>query len=298
VDAPADKGALVLVFGSGDSDTPLVDLTWKLVPVDEASAGYFMRAPSLRDPAAKRLPYFAPFLEHADRLIAEDAYLELGHAAYDEVAQASAGIEQAKLRRWIADPGVLPEHKGLYGMLLGFARTAEDRRANTELLERLVLTPEDDFRAGFDGMLGGYLLLKGQDGLKLIEERLLANPRAAHGDVRHAMTALRFYQEYGREIPSSRLAEAAARLLERPEFAAAVIVDLGRWRYWPSLDRIAALYEQEPYAERATRRAIVGYLLACPLPAAREHLRRLRSSDPQGVADAEQAITVFGGASR
>ncbi|HEV7222256.1 MAG TPA: hypothetical protein VGN42_06100, partial [Pirellulales bacterium] len=74
--------------------------------------------------------------------------------------------------------------------------------------------------------MGGYLMAAGEPALELIEHKYLADPRAASGDVRHAMTALRFYHEYGREIPAERLARALRKLLVRQEFAAAAIVDL------------------------------------------------------------------------
>jgi len=45
------------------------------------------------------------------------------------------------------------------------------------------------------GIFGGYLIAVGEPALELIEDRYLANPTAANGDVRHAMTALRFYHE-------------------------------------------------------------------------------------------------------
>ena len=45
----------------------------------------------------------------------------------------------------------------------------------------------------------------------------------------------------------------------------------------------------------ATRRAIVGYLLACPAAAATTQLRRLREIDASGVAAAEQVLSSVGG---
>ena len=129
----------------------------------------------------------------------------------------------------------------------------------------------------------------------MIETRYLGNPRAADGDVRHAIVALRFYQEFGRDIPLERLSEALARVLARPEFAAMAITDLARWNDWKSLPRISRLYEDPAYVDPAIRRAIVGYLLACPAPEARTELLRLRSRDPAGVAEAEQILSRTSG---
>ncbi len=179
--------------------------------------------------------------------------------------------------------------KGFYGLALGLSTDAATRQANAEFLRRLVVAPQDDFRAGFDGILGGYLLLAGQEGLQLVESRYLADPRAADGDVRHTMTALRFYREYGHEIPPERLCAALERLLDRSEFAAAAITDLARWKAWNAAGRIARLYTAG--AEATTRRAVVGYLLACPTPEAARELARLRTLDEGGVAEAQRILS-------
>ncbi len=227
-------------------------------------------------------------------LVAEDAYLEFGHAPFDVVAQNVELLPMERVRRWLVDPNVPGRRKGFYGLALGLADRPRDRSANAALLRRQILAPENDFRAGFDGVLGGYLLLEGEPGLALIESRYLADPGAAVGDVRHAMTALRFYHEYGHAIPQERLCRAMRRLLDRQEFAEAAIVDLARWQDWDALDEITALYGRPEYAQAGIRRAIVGYLLACPEQEASAALATLRAMDPQGVADAERILRQVG----
>ena len=212
-------------------------------------------------------------------------------ATFDEVASVADVLPLTRMPDWLTDPKVPPERKGFYGLALGLARDPGSRRAGAEVLRQLILAPEDDFRAGFDGIIGGYLLLAGREGLELVETHYLANRRAADGDVRHAMAALRFYHEYGRDIPTARLQSALRTVLARPEFAAAAVTDLARWQDWSALARIVALYVKPGYADPTIRRAIVGYLLACPERQAREALARLRLVDPQGVAAAEQVLS-------
>ena len=241
-------------------------------------------------PAAERLRYFASFLEHVDAIVAEDAYLEFGHAPFDVVAQSADVLPAERLRAWLVDAKVPPSRKGFYGLAIGLSTDAATRRANADFLRALILAPADDFRAGFDGMLGGYLLLAAEPGLELVESRYLADPARRDGDVRHAMTALRFYHEYGHEISNDRLSSALARLLERREFAAAAITDLARWKAWDTSGRVAQLYS-DPAVDAATRHAVVGYLLACPTADAATELARLRKLDPRGVAEAERILS-------
>lgn len=290
LDLAARPGTLLLVFGNGPPDAALEALEWHAEKVNEASYAYFARAPS-KGTAAGRLAYFIRFLEHADPLVSEDAYLEFAHAPFDVVEQVAAQLPRERMRAWLVDSGVPPHRKGFYALGLGLSRDPQERRANAELLRTLIVAPEDDFRAGFDGILGSYLLLEGDAGLTLVESRYLADAAAADGDVRHALAAIRFYNEYGREIPQARLRAAVRHLLARPEFAEAAVTDLARMRGWEALDEIANLYARPGFDQPRTRRAIVGYLLACPEPQALRALERLRKTDPEGVAEAEEVLS-------
>jgi hypothetical protein len=286
--SPATEEGWKVPAQPGTSPAPAV--SWSIVPVNELSWGYFVQSPPLRENAARRLRYFARYLEHEDAQVAEDAYLEFAHAPYHVVAEAAAALDQARLRAWVASDAVPSARKGFYAMALGMATLPADRQRNAELLGEQVRHPGIDQKAGLDGVLGGYLLLRGEEALEQIERQFLANPMSADGHVRHALTALRFYYEFGTEIPHDRQRQALRLLLDRPEFAAAVIADLARCEDWPSADRIASLFAAPRYDAPATRRAIVGFLLVCPGDAARKHLARLRSIDPKTVADVEQAL--------
>jgi hypothetical protein len=275
------------------------DLAWTMIGVNETSYGYFVRAPAARGTPGERLKYFVRFLEHADPLVAEDAYQEFGHAKFDDVAAVADQLPYGKMRDWLQDASMPQARKGFYAISLALAKAdgkadgknEADRRANVALLKRLVGDPASDFRAGFDGALGGYLLIDGDAALDVIEKRFFADPRAADGDVRHAMAALRFYWEFGRQIKPQRLRAAMRRLLDRAEFAPPAIIDLARWEDWDALDRVAALYDRPGYPQPGTRRAVVAYLDACPAAAAAAKLAELRRRDPQGVRDAEAALS-------
>lgn len=290
LDLAVRPGMLLVVFGTAANEST-TEVAWHGVAVDETSYAYIARLPAANLATARRLEYFADRLEHANPVVAEDVYLEFGHARLEDVAAVIPRVPMDRVRRWLLDPQVRPERKGFYGLALGLATDPADRRANAELLRRWIETPDDDFRAGFDGALGGYLMLEGEQALAVIVERYLANPHAADGDVRHAQAALRFYHEYGRAIPPARLAEATRHLLVRREFAESAIVDLARWQDWAALASIEPLYARADYPQPSTRRAVVGFLLACPGAEAAGALARLRASDPRGVAEAERALS-------
>jgi hypothetical protein len=301
-DAPVQQGTLALLLGTPDTQPTTGHgqlttdkLQWTAIPLDEAGAGYVTAAPDMRQPSAKRLAFFGRFLEHANPLIADDAYEEFAHATFDQTAEAVAKLSQNDLRRWLIDPQVPQQRKGFYALALGLAKNESDREANGKLLRARILAKESDFRAGFDGVLAGYLLLAGRTALELIESRYLLDAKAADGDVRSALKALRFYHDFGHDIPPDRIAAAEQHVLDRPEFAAEAITDIARWQDWRVVERVAALYERKEYSGPLIRRAIVGYLKTCPEPAAATALVHVRHRDPTGVAEAEKELSALSG---
>ncbi len=294
-DIHVKQGTLVLLVGNGEAGAAVKELQWTAIPLDEAAFAYVAQEPDLRQPSVKRLAFFAKYLEHPNRMLADDAYLEFGHASYDQTAEVAAKLSMSDLRRWLDDPKLPPERKGFYALALGFAKGQSDREQNKKHLRARIDAPANDFRAGFDGLLAGYLLVDGRAALDLIQTRYLADPKAADGDVRSALKALRFYHEYSRDVPADKVAAAVARVLARPEFAAEALADLARWKYWPIADQVAGLYEQKEYADPTIGRAIVGYLKACPEAKAAAALDRLRKADPDGVEEAEKYLAAVSG---
>jgi hypothetical protein len=113
--------------------------------------------------------------------------------------------------------------------------------------------------------------------------------------VRSAISALRFYHEYGKEIPAARQNESMRQLLKRPEFAAEAIADLARWEDWEAISSVVALYDGPSDYQPGLRRSVVGYLSACPLKGGSEELAKLRERDPKGVGEAENHLRKLGG---
>jgi hypothetical protein len=286
------EGKLAILFATPDDAKDRVDhWDWSTAFANEALLGYFAAAPDLRQPPARRLAFFVRYLEHADRDIARDAYLEFAHASYEDVLAVADKFDFAAVRRWLTSERVPEERKGFYGLVLGMAKRDGEKADNRALLKRLILEDRSDFRAGFDGMLAGYLLLAGQAGLEQITERYLTNASAKHGDVRHATSALRFYYEYGPSELRGLVARGVLPLVDRPEFAAAAIIDLARWERWEALDQVESAYGR-PQSDGPTRRSVVGFLTVCPTPEAAAALQRLRKQDPAGLEAIEKSLLL------
>jgi hypothetical protein len=160
-------------------------------------------------------------------------------------------------------------------------------------LERAILAEGSDLRAGYDGLLGGLLVARGEAAVDWFRSHGLLAADTRTGDARHALAALRFAWEYlAAEVPREKLAAAAAELLVNPAVAADVVVDLARWQHWATIDDVAALWGRLGAADPLVRRAVAGYLTACPLEQAKRHAAAIAATDSEAWAAAVAAASL------
>ena len=228
--------------------------------VTQAGFDYMKLSPKPDKPAAERLAYFLKYLEHPDKMIGDDAFGEFANASYADVVRLAKDMPHDKLRGWLTAKETSAGRLGLYGMMLGLCGTDADAK----VMEQKILETTDDFRLGIDGVMGGFLLLTGDKGLSVIDEKKLKDKKAPFSETYAAMQALRFMWQYGdNRIPAERLRQSMRILLERPELADLVIADLSRMKDWSVQDRLMTMYDEEAYNVPSIKRAIVRYMLAC-----------------------------------
>lgn len=291
----AVDGTAVLFGDRRDAEDPT---SWSAVAANEGVIGYVAAAPPLQEPAAERLTWFARRLEHPDPAIAADAFLEFGLAPYEAVRDAVAVFDAAKLRAWVRDGAVDQRRRGFYGLALGLvaATRPAERVESISVLRGAIEAPADDFRAGFDGLLGGVLVAKGEAGLEYLAGRGLLEPQARPVDQRHMLAALRFaWESLAETIPRAVVADATRRLLAAPVVAADAATDLARYRHWAAVDDVAALWDRLGRDDPLVRRAVAGYLTACPFPEARRRLDALAAMDPERLREAVDAAALPAG---
>ncbi|MEY3205322.1 MAG: hypothetical protein RLZZ21_1653 [Planctomycetota bacterium] len=273
-------------------------MSWSAVAANEGVIGYVATAPSVEQPAAQRLAWFAQRLEHPDPMVAADAFLEFGLAPYEAVRDAAAAFDGEKLRAWVRNGAADQRRRGFYGLALGLvaATRPAERARSIRALHEAIEAPADDFRAGFDGLLGGVLVAEGEAGLAYLTGRGLLGPEARPVDQRHTLAALRFaWESLAETIPRGAVAEATRRLLAADVVAADAAIDLARYRYWAAVDDVAALWERAGNDDPLVRRAVAGYLMACPLPEAGRWLDVLAAAEPERLREAVDAAALPAG---
>ncbi|MEQ9411519.1 MAG: hypothetical protein RIK87_27645 [Fuerstiella sp.] len=258
----------------------------------------------------ERLAYFLDFLQHPELTVANDAYAEFAAAPYEVITPLSDRMPREELRQWVMDPDTPVTRIGLYGLLLGLCGNQED----AEAMKHKILNPDSDFRLGIEGVMSGYLLITGEDGLKVLEDSKMNSKTYINKDGEEVklpfsetyatMQTLRFMWTYEPDrIPKERLKESMRHLLSRPELADLVIADLARWKDWGVQEQLMDMYENEEFDIPSIKRAIVRYLYYCSedkeegaevVPeyavAAAERLKVLEEKDPKTVRNAKRFL--------
>lgn len=297
-----DKTAQYLLLGPS---TRVLD--WQIPrEVSEAGWKYLSDLPSpVTSPTAKteRLRYFVKYLQHPELAISNDAYGEFASAKYETIKALRDEFPREELTKWIADPDTPVTRMGLYGLLLGLCGDDEAAAA----MKKKILTPETSFRLGIEGVISGYLLITGEQGLEVLEDKIIKSTtwKNSDGEVKKVpfsevfavMQALRFMWTYEPDrINKDRLKQSMHELLERPELSDLVIADLSRWEDWSKQDRLMAMYDEDNYAIPSVKRAIIRYLFFASkqtvgeteeptdsAKAATKNLNQLELKDPKTV---------------
>ncbi len=292
---PGKKGNLFLLLGTKGTSIDWGDP----IEVTETSYHYISQAPAPEEKTSKRLRYFMKFMEFPDQMISNDAYAEFANAPYEDITPLAKDLPREKIRKWIVDPETPVTRLGLYGLLLGLC----GQEADIAFMEKKINEPTKDFRLGIDGVISGYLLLTGAEGLDKIDQSKFVPKDVAFSETYAAMPALRCMWTYGDErISKERLRQSMQLLLERAELADLVVADLARWNDWSVLDRLMEMYGSEDYNIPSIKRAIVRYLLVASkgknkkgdgpdaetTEKAKQLLDKLRKEDPKTVQSAER----------
>ena len=179
--------------------------------------------------------------------------------------------------------------------MIGLWGTQPDKKVEvSKYLHDYLSNATSDYQAGVNGLMGGYLICSGEPALDFLQNKFLIDPKSPEGFTRHAMNAVRFYWEYGKDIPEEKIKHAMTVLLAKERYAVEIIPDLIRWKAWEGLDRVIEVYKLTKDDARL-KRSCIAFLLYCPLPAAKSAFENFRKSDPEFIKQAEKRILLFNG---
>jgi len=279
-----------LIYGADDSG----EIYWSApLPLTARAVEYLTRElPQAPPEGVERLRYFVPRLRHPEPFIADDAYAEFARTEYDVVQQLRPYLSRTELREWIEDEKTNTPHRRLYLTLLGLCATKDD----AEWLRALIPVEQakEPTDRSLDALVACYLTITGEEGLEWVEKEILRKPNPVFADVNAVVLALRFHGEQEKVIDRERLAASMRLVLNHPNWVDTVVADLARWKDWSALERLVEIYRDADDQHRYVRVPIVQYMKACPLPEAKEALKKLEAIDPQAVRRASSIFLPFG----
>jgi hypothetical protein len=291
------------------------------------------KLPGLPPSGADRLAFFQEYLENDDPLLAQDSYDEFARAPYEEVLALAPRMHHDKLVKWIADLEINPSRRRLYLTMLGACGTKND----LPLLESMIVSDfskmepelngivatglamrgplclpgwievvqqcERQKKLGLDALVACYLKLRGAEGLDLIDERFLKDPKVDYTHIYSTIMALRFHGDQNTGVlPKERLLTSMRLLLDNPDFADQVVLDLSRWEDWSVLDRLVKMFKESD-KKGYVRQPVVTYLTVAAEQSgevgtrAAAALAELEQFDPETVKQA-RSLMAFGALSR
>ncbi len=324
----ADRERIFLIMGLG-----LDGLDWTTpLPLSPEAVDYVRQLSGVPASGADRLAFFQEYFEHPEPLLAQDAYDEFARAPYADVQALGPRMHHDQLVKWIADLEISPSRRRLYFTMLGVCGGNDD----LPLLEAMILSDFDAIepylqplvgsgltmggpvglpmwnevvqqderrkKLGLDALVACYLTLRGADGLELIDERFLTNPETEYTHVYSTIMAMRFHGDETNVLPRERLLASMRLLLDNPDFADQVILDLSRWDDWSVLDRLVEMFKSADN-DGYVRQPIVTYLTVASEqpgdvgPRAADALAELERLDPKTVEQA-RSLMAFGALGR
>jgi len=287
----AAKGELMIVFGI-EAD----GFVWQgALPLGAAGEKYLDAVLKLPAGGPERLAFFLPRLRDENEAIANDAFAEFARTPYEQVIQLKDHLDRDELWRQTRDEKTTTTLRRLLVTLLGTCGTSEDAQG----LRELILSGDEEKMRGLDALIGNYLVLVGESGLRDIEQSFLAGDKIAGREVPYEQTyaaiqAIRFIGQETKRIDRARLAASLRLLLDRPLLADLVIADLARWEDWSAVEPLARLFRISDGENSFVRPNVIRYLQACPTPEGKRQLEALSKLDPQAVAQASLAFPLGG----
>jgi len=252
----------------------------------DAVVSYLKKATALPNDPVARLRFYFEYLEHAEKEIATDAFLEFAKADDRYIGEAARAFPAEKVRGWLKSDKTPPERVGVYAFLLGVCGTAED----ASLLQAMLNDPSDRMRNAYDGILSGLLHQKPREGWDLVHAGL-ADGRTAL-PLRLAMVrAVRVLYTWRPEQNKADTLKAERTILGQGELADLAIEDLRRWKVWDLTGDVLGLWGKKGYTAPIMERAIVRYALTNKTDAkAQAFVAERRKDKPDLVKEVEEGL--------
>ncbi|MCF6119805.1 hypothetical protein L2449_23500 [Mesorhizobium muleiense] len=206
---------------------------------------------------AERAAFFATYLRHEDRRLAELAFLEVARAPYATLRDLKTRVARDDIYRIVNDLFHVEWH-GLYILMLGMS----DRPDDIAFVRGKLKTAAE---YGLTISLGAYatalIEMTGADGVTQLAEEYFVEPGRSNAELLEIVKALSVQGTGGAVELRSAIIEAYGRLLaHHPELAGNVANDLSDWKVVRFVPRLREILNAGVGLDDASHFAIAMYL--------------------------------------
>jgi hypothetical protein len=233
-----------------------------------------------------QLTFFFKYLDHTDKVISADAFLEFARCNDKEIGDVARHLPADKLRQFLQDPKTPTERLALYAFLLGAGNNDKEAAA---LLRQMIENPNDRTAGALDGLLSGYIHLKPREGWDLTAA-ILGDSKKPFSQRFAVSRTLRFYQAWKPAESKNDILRCLAVMIGDGQIADMAIEDLRQWKMWDLTKLVLAQYGKPSHNSPIAQRNIVRYALCCPLKEAQQFVAMVRQQDPDTVRDLEEGL--------
>lgn len=238
-----------------------------------------------RSDPAKMLVHAAKNFDHADPIIADEAFMVFAKADDKLIAQSAKKLDPKKLRKLVKDPDLEPERLSMFAYLLGACGNDDD----AELLRSLLKNPQPRHYKSFEGILAGYITMRPKEGWAFVQETL-KNTKQSFMLRYAALRTMRFFYNAKPQDTGPQVLQGLGLAITQFDLADIAIQDLCKWKRWEHTKLIVSCWDKSSHQSAIVKQSIVRYALACPLPEARALLERARRQDPELVRHLEAEL--------
>ncbi len=206
---------------------------------------------------AERAMFFAHYLRHEDRRLAELAFLEVGRAPYATLRNLKTSVARDEIYRIVNDLFHVEWH-GLYILMLGMSDRPDDIAF---VREKLKTAAEYGLTINLAAYATALIEMSGADGVTQLTEEYFVEPGRSNAELIEIVKALSIQGTGGAVELRAAIVDAYGRLLaHHPELAGYVANDLFDWKVVRFMPRLREILNAGLGLDEASHFAVAVYL--------------------------------------
>lgn len=213
----------------------------------------------------KRIDFFAECLNHSDRQIWEQAYLEVGRAPYASIKRIADTVPRQKIREFLSNLQFIEWHN-LYILMLGQSRHPDDV---AYIRNTLIATAAYGMDTNLSAWVTAFIETNPDTGVEEIENLYFSNKSRTPNEIKEVCKSLSVLGSEGGFRDATELIARRKRIVSSygtlleiyPLMAGPVAKDLINWQERALVEQLTEIKKNESALDPDAKMAVTYYLL-------------------------------------